>query len=70
MLVLTRKPGERIVIPGYSVTITVAGVKGGKVQLGIAAPAEISVLREELVRRKKAASGGGRGASPPDEEEG
>lgn len=53
MLVLSRKRGERIVIPGCSVTITVAAIKGNKVQLGIAAPAEVAVLREEIIRRKK-----------------
>jgi carbon storage regulator len=58
MLVLTRKRGQRIVIPGCSVTITIAAVKGDAVRLGIAAPAEVSVLREELVRQKKARRGG------------
>jgi carbon storage regulator len=58
MLVLSRKRGQRIVIPGCSVTITIAAVKGDTVRLGIAAPAEVSVLREELVRPKKAQRGG------------
>jgi carbon storage regulator len=50
MLVLTRKRGEQIVIPGCSVTIKVVDVKGNKVRLGIAAPVEVAVLREELLR--------------------
>jgi len=58
MLVLSRKRGERIVIPGCSITITVAAVKGDRVRLGIAAPAEVAVLRGELVRRRKARRGG------------
>jgi carbon storage regulator len=57
MLVLSRKCGEQIVIPGLSVTVTVIAVKGNKVRLGIAAPAEAVVLREELFRRKKARKG-------------
>ena len=55
MLVLSRKRGERIVIPGCSVTITVVAVAGNRVRLGIASPKEVAVLREELVRRKSAA---------------
>jgi carbon storage regulator len=54
MLVLSRKRGERIVIPGCRVTVTVVAVEGNRVRLGIAAPAEVAVLREELVRRKRA----------------
>jgi len=59
MLVLNRKRGKRIVIPGCSVTVTVVAVEGNKVRLGIAAPAEVAVLREELVGRKKARRGAG-----------
>jgi carbon storage regulator len=53
MLVLSRKRGEGIVIPGCSVTVTIVAVEGNRVRLGIAAPAEVAVLREELLRRKK-----------------
>lgn len=53
MLVLNRKCGEQIVIPDLSVTLTVVAVKGNRVQLGIAAPSEIPVHREELARKKK-----------------
>jgi carbon storage regulator len=47
MLVLTRKPGEKIHI-GSGITITVAEIKGNKVRLGIAAPEEVSIFRAEL----------------------
>jgi carbon storage regulator len=47
MLVLSRKVGERIRI-GDSVTVTVVRVTGGGVRLGIEAPAEMPVIREEL----------------------
>ena len=50
MLILTRKPGESIVI-GDSVTITVLGVRGNQVRLGVEAPIEISVHREEIYHR-------------------
>jgi len=53
MLVLSRKRGEGIVIPGCSVTVTVVAVEGNRVRLGITGPAEVAVLREELVGRKK-----------------
>jgi carbon storage regulator len=48
MLVLTRKPRERIVI-GNQTVVTVLEIRGGKVKLGIEAPSEISVHREEIV---------------------
>ena len=54
MLVLTRKPGERIVI-GEDITVTVLEVQGNRIRLGIEAPKEIPVMREELVRSVVAA---------------
>ena len=54
MLVLTRKPGERIVI-GEDITVTVLEVQGNRIRLGIEAPTEIPVMREELVRSVVAA---------------
>jgi carbon storage regulator len=48
MLVLTRKNGEKIVIDG-DIEITVVAVRGNQVRLGIEAPKEVSVWREELV---------------------
>ena len=47
MLVLSRRIGESIVING-GITVTVIKVKGQAVQLGIDAPAEISIRRSEL----------------------
>ncbi len=47
MLVLSRKVGERILI-GNHVTVTVVRITGGGVRLGIEAPAEMAVIREEL----------------------
>ncbi len=49
MLVLSRKRGEQIVIPDSSITITVVSVKGETVRLGIAAPREVTVFREEVL---------------------
>jgi carbon storage regulator len=49
MLVLTRKVGERIRI-GDDVTVQVLDVRGGQVRLGLAAPAEIRIFREEVFR--------------------
>ncbi len=48
MLILTRKIDQSIIIQG-NITIMVLGVERDRVKLGIAAPAEVAVLREELV---------------------
>jgi carbon storage regulator len=51
MLVLSRKLGERIVIPEIDLTLTVVAIEGNSVRLGITAPNEIGVYREELWNR-------------------
>ena len=61
MLVLSRKVGERIRI-GDGITVTVVRVTGGGVRLGIEAPTEMPVVREELYQQllaeeREAASG-------------
>ena len=48
MLVLTRLKGERIVMPSLGVTLVVSDLRGGKVWLGIDAPHEAPVHREEV----------------------
>jgi carbon storage regulator len=53
MLVLSRKPGEQIVIGGH-ITVTVAEVRGNKVRLAIDAPGDIPILRAELLERLEA----------------
>ncbi len=50
MLMLSRKIGERLIIGG-DIVITVAEIQRGRVRLGIEAPAEITVVREELQMR-------------------
>lgn len=51
MLVLSRKLGERIVVPEINLTLTVVAIEGNQVRLGITAPTEIGVYREELWNR-------------------
>jgi carbon storage regulator len=57
MLVLSRKPCERIRI-GDSVVVTVVRIEGNSVRLGIEAPEEVSVYREELLHKRG-------GSAPP-----
>lgn len=52
MLILTRRLNETVMI-GDEVTVTVLGVKGGQVRLGISAPKETAVHREEVYDRIK-----------------
>ena len=50
MLILTRKEGETIMV-GDQITVTVLGVKGNEVRVGIEAPREVAVHREEVWQR-------------------
>ncbi len=50
MLILTRRMGEKIVI-GENVTITILGAQGNQIRIGIEAPHDITVYREEIHQR-------------------
>jgi carbon storage regulator len=51
MLVLSRKTDEKIVVPTHGIVFTILEVRGDKVRIGISAPAEIPVYREEVWER-------------------
>ena len=60
MLILTRRVGETVMI-GDNVTVTILGVKGNQVRVGVNAPKEVAVHREEIyerIKREEAAGGG------------
>jgi len=63
MLILTRRVGETLMI-GDEVTVTVLGVKGNQVRIGVNAPKDVSVHREEIYERikKEQSEGTARGA--------
>ena len=63
MLILTRRVGETLMI-GDEVTVTVLGVKGNQVRLGVNAPRTVAVHREEIYERIKREQEGG--VEPPE----
>lgn len=64
MLVLTRRIGESIKI-GDDITLTVTDVNGSQVKLGIAAPSDVPILRQELTERPRAEHDRRRGGGLP-----
>ena len=65
MLILTRRVGETVMI-GNEVTVTVLGVKGNQVRIGINAPKNVAVHREEIFERiKREREDGGEGLAGP-----
>jgi carbon storage regulator len=63
MLILTRRVGETVMI-GNEVTVTVLGVKGNQVRIGVNAPRDVAVHREEIYERIKREEQGGGSVRP------
>lgn len=49
MLVISRKVGEKIVIPGLNTEIEVVSIQGSKIRLGISAPSDVNIQRQEIL---------------------
>ena len=62
MLILTRRVGEALMI-GDEVAVTILGIKGNQVRIGVRAPKHVTVHREEIYERIQAEEG----KEPPDE---
>ena len=62
MLILTRRVGETVMI-GNDVTVTILGVKGNQVRVGVNAPRDVAVHREEIFERIKREEQDGGGAA-------
>jgi carbon storage regulator len=58
MLILTRRPGESVKI-GDNVVLTILGVKGDQVRIGIDAPKDVHIVRTELIGRPRKDDGNG-----------
>lgn len=56
MLVLSRKLGERVLVPQCGLSVTVVAIEGNNVRLGFTAPTEVGVYREEVWQRVSAES--------------
>lgn len=51
MLILTRRTGEKVFINGEEIQVEILGINKGQVRLGITAPSDVSVHREEVYKR-------------------
>jgi carbon storage regulator len=64
MLILSRKLGEAICI-GSSIKVSVLGIQGGRVRIGLSAPREVPIHRREILRETQGASAASLTDEPP-----
>lgn len=65
MLILTRRIGEKLMI-GDDISVTILGVKGNQVRIGVHAPEDVAIHREEIYDRVRREVGGNVGGSEPE----
>jgi len=53
VLVLSRRTQEKIVLPGLNITVQVVAIRGGVVRIGIEAPPDVAIVREELLEQAR-----------------
>ena len=68
MLILTRRVGESLMI-GDDISVTVLGIRGNQVRIGVNAPKDVSVHREEIYERIQQEKSGGSRVEPDKEED-
>jgi carbon storage regulator len=70
MLVLTRKCGEKVLVPQYGIVLEILKVEGDRVRLGLSAPSDVKLYREELWELVQANASQGRVAEHRGERQG
>src|SRR5947207_2727925 len=64
MLVLSRRPGQKVVFPSLGIAIEVLRSRGSVTKLGVEAPDDVTILRDEVLAQRSAAAGAAQSSTP------